>query len=68
MRTWKTSGPWAYFAFTFGWSWLFWTGAIILGPNSVLVAVLVAIGGIGPAVAAVSLVYFNHDIKDRHDY
>jgi membrane protease YdiL (CAAX protease family) len=37
----------------FGWTWLFWCGAIVFGGQPLLVSALVLIGGFGPALAAV---------------
>lgn len=49
--------PWRYFALTLGLSWTLWASAILLGKGleSQLGYVLYIVGGIGPAVAALSL-------------
>ena len=43
-----------YLLIAFGWSWLFWLGAIPLrGQNDLLVTTIVLIGGYGPAIGCI---------------
>lgn len=54
--------PWLYFALAFGWTWLFWLAAILVGQDSSTwpVRLLQYAGGIGPPLAAILLVYWLH--------
>src|SRR5690349_17780777 len=50
----KTHPVLAYLLIAFGWSWLFWLGAIPLrGQNDLLVMTIVLIGGYGPAIGCI---------------
>jgi uncharacterized protein len=52
----------AYVALVYGWTWSFWWGAILLGAgwSSVPGALLFAVGGAGPVLAAALLVQLGH--------
>ena len=60
----------AYFALTLGWSWLFSVSAATSGlsTESLLITVLLAFAGIGPAVAGISLTYLTKDREGRRNY
>jgi membrane protease YdiL (CAAX protease family) len=64
------SKPWLYFALTFGWSWLLWIAAVLLrqGAEALPARLLHYLGGIGPAVAALVLVYRVHDEQRQRNY
>lgn len=66
----KSSGAWIFFVLTIGWTWLFLLPAIPLSwrGNSGLVTLLRVLGGIGPAVGALILLYLRHDPQERRDY
>jgi membrane protease YdiL (CAAX protease family) len=67
-----SANPWPFLALNFGWTWVFWLPAVLLaGQNDApggLVAVLVALGGIGPALAAIFLLYTRHTPAFQRDY
>ncbi|HJH31429.1 MAG TPA: hypothetical protein C5S50_04460 [Methanosarcinaceae archaeon] len=66
----KLSGPWAFFALTFGWTWLFWIAAALSGMNvdKFPVQSLIYLGGIGQFVSAIVLTRITHDREAWHDY
>lgn len=70
MRNSRPSSPWTYLALTLSWSWLFYLAAAALGePFSTLpTQVLFAIGGLGPAIAGISLTYLTRGPAGRRDY
>lgn len=66
----RSSRPWLFFAVALGWSWLFWTPAVLSeqGLNSPTVAVLFGLGGLGPALAGIGLTYLTEGWEGRRDY
>lgn len=66
----KLSSPWVYFAATFGWTWLFWMLAAILGLGSDSAAgiVLQFLGVLGPMVAGISFTYLTQGKENRREY
>jgi membrane protease YdiL (CAAX protease family) len=62
--------PWLFFALTYGWSWLFLVPAALSGltADAFPVPVLRALGGVGPTVSAILLVYLSLDEEGRRDY
>jgi uncharacterized protein len=64
------SKPWLFFFITFLWSWLFYGSAALTGQpqTSTLVMMLHALGGIGPTLAAIILLYSLADKADRRDF
>ena len=66
----KTTSPWPYFALTLGWTWLFWIPAALSGQDVMTfpVALLLYIGGVGPALAGILLTYLTKDREGRRDY
>jgi membrane protease YdiL (CAAX protease family) len=66
----KASSSWIFFALTLSWSWLFWIPAILLSQsdNTVLITALRYIGGLGPMLTAIGLVYLTQDRKGQRDY
>ncbi|MBN1668652.1 MAG: CPBP family intramembrane metalloprotease [Anaerolineales bacterium] len=66
----STSSPWTYFLLTFAFSWLFWLPAAFIPteiPTSPWVVLLYA-GGLGPAVAGLSLIYLTKDKAYQREY
>jgi len=61
---------WLFFGLAYGWTWVFWVPPALLGlrVDEMPVPVLVALGGVGPAVAAISLVYLAGDRHARRDF
>jgi membrane protease YdiL (CAAX protease family) len=59
-----------FFALAYGWSWLFWIPAALSARafDEPPVPLLIALGGIGPLVAAVALIYTSQDRSVRRDY
>ncbi len=59
-----------YFALALGWSWMAWLLVIIGGRElTQLPAVaLYALGGLGPAIAGITLTYLSADPQNRRDY
>jgi len=55
----KSTNPWLFFVLALGWSWIFWISAAILSHfgSTVYVTALHYIGGVGPLVAAIFLLY-----------
>jgi membrane protease YdiL (CAAX protease family) len=64
------SNPWAFFALTFGASWLFWLAAAASGQAepAPLVLSLHYLGGLAPLVVAVTLTIVTQDRQGRRDY
>jgi uncharacterized protein len=64
------SNPWLYFAFAFGWSWLFWIPLAILGTDISKVPgkIWFGVGILGPSVAAIVLTHVLGDERGRHDF
>jgi len=59
----------AFFALAYGWTWLFWIPAALIGQEaSTLVMPLRYLGGIGPVVAAIILTYIAQSKEGRRDY
>jgi len=69
VKTWYSS-PWLFFILVFSWSFLFWipAGRLSQEDHSVLVTSLHYIGGLGPLLAALGLVYLGQDRKRQRDY
>lgn len=69
-RTSIGDSPWWFFALTLGWSWLFWIPTVILRLNVTQFpgALLMALGGIGPMLAAILLTYLTQDKAGQRDY
>ncbi|MHA1973730.1 MAG: CPBP family intramembrane glutamic endopeptidase [Candidatus Hodarchaeales archaeon] len=63
-------GPWLYFIVTYAWSWIFWIPAALSGEDvlSFPYIILLGLGGLGPAVAGISLTYLKEDKEVRYDY
>lgn len=67
----KLTSPWVYLAFVFLFSWAFTIPAALSGANlreSPLLMIAYAFAGLGPAVAAITLVYLTQDREGRRDY
>ena len=65
----KCSNSWLFFALTYGWTWLFWIPAALIGQEaSTPVMLLRYLGGIGPVVAAIILAYIAQSKEGRRDY
>jgi membrane protease YdiL (CAAX protease family) len=64
------SNPWIYFAATFGWTWIFWIIAILLGVGSDTAPgiVLQLLGVLGPMVTGIGFTYLTRDKAGRRDY
>lgn len=56
--------PWRFFALTFGWTWFWWGLAVMLGLSleSLPGTILMALGGVGPLVGALVLLW---PMRDR---
>jgi membrane protease YdiL (CAAX protease family) len=61
---------WLYFVIAFGWSWLFWLTAVVLGfsMNSGAGVALALLGLLGPMIAGVTSTYLTRDKAGRRDY
>lgn len=61
---------WLFFGLAYGWTWVFWVPPALLGlrVDQMPVPLLVALGGVGPAVAAICLVHVGRDRQARHDF
>lgn len=70
MSSLRNRDGWLFFVLTFGWTWAFWipAAALRLESDQPPVSILVALGGIGPTVAALSLLYASREGRDRRDY
>ena len=67
----RYSSPWIYFALVFVFSWSFTIPAALSGVNltaSPLLMAIYALGGLGPAVAAILLTYLSRDRAVWRDY
>ncbi|MEJ2262283.1 MAG: type II CAAX endopeptidase family protein [Anaerolineales bacterium] len=67
----RYTGPWVYFALVFALSWSFTIPAALSGANlteSPLLMIIYALGGLGPAVAAILLTYLSRDPAGWRDY
>lgn len=66
----KRSSPWQFFALTWGWTWLFWIPAALSGQDVMTfpVVLLVSIGGVGPALAGITLTYLTQERDGQRDY
>jgi membrane protease YdiL (CAAX protease family) len=65
------SSPWVYFALVFALSWSFTIPAALSGVSlteSPLLMVVYALGGLGPAVAAILLTYLSRDREGWRDF
>lgn len=64
------SSPWPFFAIALGWSWLFWIPLALPETDvTTMPGVLVlAIGGLGPAISAIFLTYAAQGVDQRKDY
>ena len=69
-KTRLSRNPWLYFAATFGFSWLFWIPAVLVGRGSrtLLVSILHYVGGAGPLLVSVLLTLLLEDGAGRRDY
>ena len=69
-KTKLSHNPCLYFAATFGFSWLFWIPAVLVGQGgrTLPVSLLHYAGGAGPLVVAVVLTYLLEDGAGRRDY
>lgn len=69
-RTITTQGPLLYFFIAFGFSWFFWIPATFVNTNILESpwAILLAIGGIGPAIGGILLTYLNDNKEGRKEY
>lgn len=63
-----TQAPWVYFLIAFGFSWLFWIPATFVNENILEspAAILLYIGGIGPAVGGILLTYRNKESRKEY--
>lgn len=66
----RLASPWLFFILNFTWTWLFWIPAALLSRSgsSILVTALHFIGGIGPVLAALILVYMRKNVDFKRDY
>lgn len=62
--------PWPFFALAFGLSWLFWIPAALLshGNLSFPLGILTFLGGFGPSISGVVMIYRSRDDADRRDF
>ena len=62
--------PWLYFALAYAWTWLFWLSAALGGRSAdpFPASLLIGLGGVGPLVSALLLVYRTLDGQGRQDY
>jgi membrane protease YdiL (CAAX protease family) len=70
LETRSIAKPWLFFALMFGWSWLFWSPVVFSGQSQLAFPgiLLYALGGLGPPVAAIFLLYRVHPPEDRRGY
>ncbi len=66
----RSSSPWLYFLFAFGWSWLFWIPLAILGTDISKAPgkIWLGVGILGPSVAAIVLTHVLGDERARHGF
>ena len=66
----KWASPRLFFALAYGWSWLFWIPAALLGRylGAPVVTVLHYFGGAGPLLAAIGLAHFTQGRRGRRDF
>jgi membrane protease YdiL (CAAX protease family) len=64
------SSIWPFFVLAYGVSWLFWILAALVGPSlpAWLAQMLLYLGGLGPPLAGISLVYLTQGRSGRRDY
>jgi membrane protease YdiL (CAAX protease family) len=64
------SSPWLFFVAVFGWTWLFWILAALLGQgmNTAAGAVLLLLGVLGPMMGGIGFTYLTRDKEGRRDY
>jgi uncharacterized protein len=62
LRVSQDPNPWLYFGLVFGWTWLFWLAAILVGQDFSTwpVRLLQYTGGVGPPLVAILLTYWLH--------
>lgn len=62
--------PWLFFALALGWSWLLWIPVAVSGLSQLAFPgiLLYALGGLGPPLAAIFLLYRVNLPGDRRDY
>lgn len=71
LRSARLSSPWAYIILVYLFSWAFTIPAALSGVSldeSAALMVTYALGGLGPAIAAVLLVYLTQDREGHRDY
>jgi uncharacterized protein len=55
---WRRTNPWLFFLLAYGWSWIVWAPAVLLGWQWGELRTLISFGlGFGPLVAALVLIY-----------
>jgi membrane protease YdiL (CAAX protease family) len=60
----RTHPVFAYLLISFGWTWIFWLGAIPLrGQNDLLVMAIVLLGGYGPAIGCILTAGFRNGMS-----
>lgn len=66
----KTSSPWKFFGLTFLLTWACWlpAGWLPVGQYGVLNMILHYVGGLMPALVALSLLYLYGDHQGRRNY
>ena len=66
----RLAGPWPYFVFVFVWTWLFWGAAALSRRDmgELPVPILVALGGLGPALGGIGLTWLNGGCEAWADY
>lgn len=67
----RLSSPWVYLALVYAFSWAFTISAAISGVSlteSSALMVVYALGGLGPAAAAILLITLTQDQEGRRDY
>jgi membrane protease YdiL (CAAX protease family) len=64
------AGPWPFFALAFTLSWLFWVPAALISHSqlSFPLGILTFLGGFGPSIAGVAMVYRTQDEAGRRDF
>ncbi len=66
----RRASPWPFFAGTFILSWLFWVPAAVLSQRTASSPpeLLLLLGGFGPSIVGVAMVYWTQDSAGRLDY